>query len=102
MRRWSLVLLLLASACASPAPPVASPTTTGLPVFLVPGYGGDASSVSHLADALRQAGRDVHVVVTQDGGTARMSDGAKALDAAVAASHATSVDLGGVSAGGVV
>src|SRR3712207_7539762 len=36
-----------------------SSAPAGVPVFVVPGYGGDAASVSSLADALRSAGRDV-------------------------------------------
>jgi triacylglycerol lipase len=71
-------------------------------VFVVPGYGGDAASVSTLATALRDAGRDVRVVVPPDNGRAPIADGAAALDRAVRSSRAAQVDVVGFSAGGVV
>jgi triacylglycerol esterase/lipase EstA (alpha/beta hydrolase family) len=87
--------------CSHAAKPKAAPPAT-VPVFLVPGYGGDADSVPALVSALRDAGRDVRVVVPPDGGRAPIADGAAELDRAVRASGAARVDLVGYSMGGLV
>jgi triacylglycerol lipase len=79
-----------------------SPAPAAVPVFVVPGYGGDADSVPALVAALRARGRDVRVVVPPDSGRAPITDGAASLDAAVRASRAPLVDVVGYSAGGVV
>src|SRR3712207_7783270 len=47
---------------------------SGVPVFVVPGYGGDERSVAALAAALREAGRDVRVVVPPDNGQAPIAE----------------------------
>ena len=78
------------------------PRPEGVPVFVVPGYGGDESSVSVVAAALRDAGRDVRVLVTPDTGRAAIAEGVAALDRAVRSSRAETVDVVGHSAGGVV
>lgn len=76
------------------------------PVLLVPGYGGSERSLAPLADALRDAGRDVTVVALPDRAQGPLDDQADALAAAVTAvrgrTGAAAVDLVGYSAGGVV
>jgi triacylglycerol lipase len=76
------------------------------PVLLVPGYGGSTDSLTVLAGRLRAAGRDATVVPLPGGGTGDLAGQADALgravDAALARTGATSVDLIGYSAGGVV
>ncbi len=91
------VAAVVAVRVARPAPPPGA-----VPVFVVPGYGGDADSVAGLAAALRAAGRDVRVVVPPEDGRAPIAEGAAALDAAVRRSRARVVDVVGFSAGGVV
>lgn len=76
------------------------------PVLLVPGYGGNVSSLQPLVDALRSAGRTPVVVPPKDGGTGDLQAEAAHLDevarAQLKASGAASVDVIGYSAGGVV
>ncbi|GAA1906798.1 lipase family alpha/beta hydrolase [Lapillicoccus jejuensis] len=76
------------------------------PVLLVPGYGGSEQSLAPLAAVLRDAGRDVTVVPLPDRAQGPLDDQADALAAAVSAvrgrTGASSVDLVGYSAGGVV
>lgn len=76
------------------------------PVLLVPGYGGNAGSLSALVRRLSDAGRDVTVVALPGDGTGDLQAQAAALDgavrAALARTGAPSVDLVGYSAGGVV
>jgi triacylglycerol esterase/lipase EstA (alpha/beta hydrolase family) len=75
------------------------------PVLLVPGYGGDTTSLDVLAEGLREDGRDAVVVAPRGGGTGDLRDQAARV-ASVArglvADGAPSVDLVGYSAGGVV
>lgn len=75
------------------------------PVLLVPGYGGDTSSLEVLADALESSDREVRIVEPRDGGTGdlvaqarRVRDVAQGL----IDDGAPSVDVVGYSAGGVV
>ncbi len=76
------------------------------PVLLVPGYGGSTSALEVLAAGLRDAGRDVTVVPAAGGGTIDLREQARALAASarrvLARSGASSVDVVGYSAGGVV
>jgi triacylglycerol esterase/lipase EstA (alpha/beta hydrolase family) len=75
------------------------------PVILVPGYGGQLSSLDDIAARLRRAGRTVLELPLPDGGTGDLHGQADALDAAVQRElgrGAPSVDLVGYSAGGVV
>lgn len=76
------------------------------PVLLVSGYGGSTSSLEPLREALESAGRDVVVVPAVGGGTGDLEEQARALDDAAVAARArfgaTSVDVVGYSAGGVV
>lgn len=74
-------------------------------VLLVPGYGGNGSSLGALADRLRGTGREVRVVELPDSGTGDLVAQADALDTAVRRAlggGAPSVDVVGYSAGGVV
>jgi triacylglycerol lipase len=75
------------------------------PVILVPGYGGQLSSLDDIATRLRRAGRSVQELPLPDGGIGDLHGQADALDAAVQrdlSRGAPSVDLVGYSAGGVV
>jgi triacylglycerol lipase len=76
------------------------------PVLLVPGYGGATGAVQELADVLTDAGRDATVVGMPGDGTGDLGRSAAALgravDAALERTGASSVDLVGYSAGGVV
>jgi triacylglycerol lipase len=75
------------------------------PVVLVPGYGGQRSSLDDIAARLRRAGRTVQVLRLPNGGTGDLHGQADALDSVVQGDlrhGAPSVDLVGYSAGGVV
>ena len=76
------------------------------PVLLVPGYGGSTRSLQTLADRLTAAGRDAAVVAVPGDGTGDLTASADVLAAAVddalARTGATSVDVVGYSAGGVI
>ena len=76
------------------------------PVLLVPGYGGSTVSLRPLAAALRSAGRDVTVVELPDSALGDLQVQAEALSVAAAGvlarTSASSVDVVGFSAGGIV
>jgi triacylglycerol lipase len=76
------------------------------PVLLVPGYGGSTHSLETLAARLRAAGKDATVMPLPGDGTGDLRVQAQALaraaSAALARTHANSVDVVGYSAGGVV
>ncbi|MDI9897510.1 alpha/beta fold hydrolase [Rhodococcus sp. IEGM 1381] len=76
------------------------------PVLLVPGFGGSTDALDVLAAGLREDGRDATVVALPDGGvgdlTAQAGTLRDAADAALTRTGATSVDVVGYSAGGVV
>ncbi|WP_406831121.1 alpha/beta fold hydrolase [Pedococcus sp. KACC 23699] len=76
------------------------------PVLLVPGYGGSTASLGPLAASLRSAGRDVTVVELPDRALGDLRDQADALSAVatrvLARTGASSVDVVGYSAGGIV
>ncbi|PUA82129.1 lipase [Nocardioides currus] len=76
------------------------------PVLLVPGFGGSTSALEVLADALQGAGREVRIVGAGGSGTGDLHEQAvdlgRAVDAALEESGASSVDVVGYSAGGVV
>lgn len=73
-------------------------------VLLVPGYGGGVAGVTVLADRLRRAGRQATVVRLSGDGTDDLAVQARTLDGHVAEAlrSASSVDIVGYSAGGVV
>ena len=76
------------------------------PVLLVPGYGGSAGSLAPLARALRAGGRDVTLVELPDQARGDLGQQADSLATTAAAAMlrtgATSLDVVGYSAGGVV
>lgn len=76
------------------------------PVLLVSGYGGSTRSLEPLRLALEDAGRDVVVVPAFGGGTGDIDAQAEALGSraedVISRFGATSVDVVGYSAGGVV
>jgi len=76
------------------------------PVLLIPGYGGSTGSLQTLAATLTRAGRDATVVPLPGDGTADLNVAADAVGnaagTAMARTGATSVDLVGYSAGGIV
>ncbi|HEY7048043.1 MAG TPA: alpha/beta hydrolase [Jatrophihabitantaceae bacterium] len=76
------------------------------PVLLVPGYGGSVTGLDQLAARLRSGDRTVEVVPLPDQAQGDLGAQARALDRAVRAetakTGATSVDVVGYSAGGVV
>ena len=87
-------------------PPAArAPQEVPGPVLLVPGYGGSTSGLEVLASALRAQGRDAVVVPAPGDGTGDLQATAQAVSAVVdtaLAGGASSVDLVGYSAGGVI
>ncbi|HEV3172160.1 MAG TPA: hypothetical protein VGZ32_17545 [Actinocrinis sp.] len=111
------LVAILAAVCAAVAPSVVAdladnpPSTAGYPaqdqpgpVLLVPGYGGDTSSLTVLADRIRATGRQATVVSLPDGGIGDIAVQAGVLNGYVNAAlrGASSVDIVGYSAGGVV
>lgn len=85
-----------------PLPGPAADQAVAGPVLLVPGYGGSTGALEVLATALRQAGRTAQVVPLPGDGTGDLALSVAALEAAVVATGAPSVDVVGYSAGGVV
>jgi triacylglycerol lipase len=76
------------------------------PVLLVPGYGGSTDGLDELAAALRASGRDAVVVPAAGDGKGDLREQARLLataaDAALTRTGASSVDIVGYSAGGVI
>ena len=101
-----LVALVTALAVRAVRPVPAVPQQLVGPVLLVPGYGGDGSSLQSLATALRAAGRTAVVVPRVGDGTGDLDAQAVALAALATRvrdeTGAPSVDVVGYSAGGVV
>jgi triacylglycerol lipase len=100
-----VVLVAVRSDHRAASTPAAAQDRPG-PVLLVPGYGGSVGALNTLAGRLRSAGKDATVVSLPDsaegdlGGQAAVL--ATAARAALARTGATSVDVVGYSAGGVV
>jgi triacylglycerol lipase len=76
--------------------------TRNIPVLLVHGFGGTASSMGHLERALESQGRAVVSVQLPQQGTAPLEVSARAVADAVSETGAQRVDLVGFSAGGVI
>ena len=76
------------------------------PVLLVPGYGGATEGLQVLATKLRRDGREAVVVATTGDGKGDLTDQARVLaraaNDAMSRSGASSVDVVGYSAGGLV
>ncbi|TCK21215.1 esterase/lipase family protein [Pseudonocardia endophytica] len=75
------------------------------PVLLVPGYGGNRTSLEALAGRLQASGRQADVLTLEGDGTGDLNRQVDLLDRAVddaLAAGAPSVDVVGYSAGGVV
>lgn len=102
----ALVVTVTAIVRSRPEPVVPVSQSTPGPVLLVPGYGGSTDALEVLASALRDAGRDATVVTLAGDGTGDLREQAKVLDDAVqttlSTTGATSVDVVGFSAGGVI
>jgi len=101
------VVLALAAAVAVAAvlalrPGPARGRAGEVPVLLVPGLNGTASSVGTLAARLRAGGRRVVVVELPDRGAGDLAADARVLARAADGTGAASVDLVGYSAGGIV
>lgn len=98
------VLVVVAVTRETPVDPVAQDRLG--PVLLVPGYGGNTASLGRLAMALRAAGRDVTIVELAGDGRGDLRQQAQVLDRAVGRAldrtGASSVDVVGYSAGGVI
>ncbi|WP_209313762.1 lipase [Blastococcus sp. TF02A-35] len=90
----------------APAPVQEALTEEPGPVLLVPGYGGSVPSMEPLAERLRAEGRDATIVAWPAPGTGDLREVAGNLDAAardaVERTGASSVDVVGFSAGGLV
>jgi len=76
------------------------------PVLLVPGFGGSTGGLNVLAETLRASGRDVTVLLLPGDGTGDLREQAAALaeaaGVAIDRTGASSVDVVGYSAGGLV
>lgn len=97
--------VVVARGVSSGSPAAAAQDRPG-PVLLVPGYGGSTRSLAPLATSLQAAGKDVTVVSLPGNALGDLDDQAQALAEAATAARkrtgASSVDVVGYSAGGVV
>jgi len=94
-----IAVILVVSVLAAGLEP---PPAAAVSVVVVPGYGGDASSVQPLTSFLRNQGRVVEPVTLPLNGTGDIDRSARALADVVAGLNASTVDLVGFSAGGIV
>lgn len=97
-----VVSLAIAAVAISVSRSTPATRAVGVPIVVVPGYGGDARSVRTLLGALGITGRSVHVVVGADSGRGPVAESATLLDRAIRDLGTDEVDLIGYSAGGVV
>jgi triacylglycerol lipase len=102
-----LALLAIVVAVVVERDPVVAPAAQDQigPVLLVPGYGGNTSSLEVLARALQRAGRDAEIIRPPGDGTGDLLAQARRVGEAAQAAvddGAPSVDVIGYSAGGVV
>jgi triacylglycerol lipase len=101
-----LIGVLVALRSDRPARPAPVAQDRPGPVLLVPGYGGSVTGLTVLAGRLRIAGKDAQVVALPDNAQGDLAGQARALAAASQAAlrrtGASSVDVIGYSAGGVV
>jgi triacylglycerol lipase len=107
-----IVLAGAAAGAVAAASGGSGPAVTGYPpqnrpgpVLLVPGYGGQVSSLYPLAERIRSSGRQATVISLPGNGTGDLNADAAVLNAAVDSAlqaGAPSVDVIGYSAGGVV
>ena len=100
----ALAVVIIDRHHSSAARPV-SPDVAG-PVLLVPGYGGSITGLTVLATRLRASGRTVTIFSPPGDATGDLRAQAQALagaaEAALGSAGATSIDVVGYSAGGVV
>jgi hypothetical protein len=97
----AVLVQVLGTASGPAAPDQARPGT----VLLVPGYGGSRDSLSTLAGRIRGSGREARVLTLPGDGTGDLRAQVRVLDRAARdalAAGASSVDVIGYSAGGVV
>ena len=103
-----IVALVIAAVVALRPDKHATPVSqaTPGPVLLVPGFGGSTTGLDALAAVLRRHGKDAQVLRLPGDGRGDLDAQARvlgtAVTAALARTHATSVDVIGYSAGGVV
>ncbi|MDQ3660491.1 MAG: lipase [Actinomycetota bacterium] len=93
----ALIVLVVVLTASSGSPPAAA-----VPVVVVPGYGGDASSLQPLTNFLRRQGRIVEPVTLPLNGTGDVDRSARALADVISGLNGSTVDLVGFSAGGIV
>jgi triacylglycerol lipase len=101
----ALAVLVLVRSSRDPAAAPVAQQTPG-PILLVPGYGGSETALRQLEAMLSQHGRDVSVVHLAGDGTGDLRRQVPVLDraarAALQRTGASSVDVVGYSAGGVI
>jgi len=74
----------------------------GVPLFLVPGYGGDPASMGAVERLLEERGRRVVSVALPGSGRGDIVSSARALGEVITEEGASEVDVVGFSAGGLV
>jgi triacylglycerol esterase/lipase EstA (alpha/beta hydrolase family) len=101
-----VVGVIVALTRGSDSPAVSVDQAVPGPVLLVPGYGGSTDALQVLASELTANGRDATMVALPGDGTGDLTEQAttlkQAADAALTRTGASSVDVVGYSAGGVV
>ncbi|MDQ1749003.1 MAG: triacylglycerol lipase [Pseudonocardiales bacterium] len=102
----SIVAVTVFGSSDRASPAAAVPQDVPGPVLLVPGYGGSVTGLQTLAARLKQAGKQVQIVQLPGNGTGDLRAQARSLastaKAVLAKTAASSLDVVGYSAGGVV